>query len=130
MALESLKQGWRDGSVGKSTDCSSRSPEFNSQQLTTMRNEIGCPLLVCLKTATVYLHIINKYIFKKRQTVEWRTVSRVQTLSTLCLWCFAVVLGRQLTFQLDKVQSSKTFWSPPKHLPVAGNLFQHLFSPV
>jgi hypothetical protein len=24
--------GWRDGSVVKSTDCSSRSPEFNSQQ--------------------------------------------------------------------------------------------------
>jgi hypothetical protein len=24
--------GWRDGSVVKSTDCSSRSPEFKSQQ--------------------------------------------------------------------------------------------------
>jgi hypothetical protein len=24
--------GWRDGSVVKSTDCSSRDPEFNSQQ--------------------------------------------------------------------------------------------------
>jgi hypothetical protein len=24
--------GWRDDSVGKSTDCSSRGPEFNSQQ--------------------------------------------------------------------------------------------------
>jgi hypothetical protein len=24
--------GWRDGSVVKSTDCSSRGPEFNSQQ--------------------------------------------------------------------------------------------------
>jgi hypothetical protein len=24
--------GWRDGSVLKSTDCSSRGPEFNSQQ--------------------------------------------------------------------------------------------------
>jgi hypothetical protein len=28
--------------------------------LTTIRNEIWHPLLVCLKTATVYLHIINK----------------------------------------------------------------------
>jgi hypothetical protein len=27
-----MKLGWRDGSVVKSTDCSSRSPEFNSQQ--------------------------------------------------------------------------------------------------
>jgi hypothetical protein len=25
-------QGWRDGSVVKSADCSSRGPEFNSQQ--------------------------------------------------------------------------------------------------
>jgi hypothetical protein len=28
--------------------------------LTTIRNETWCPLLVCLKTATVYLHIRNK----------------------------------------------------------------------
>jgi hypothetical protein len=28
--------------------------------LTTICNKIGYPLLVCLKTATVYLHIINK----------------------------------------------------------------------
>jgi hypothetical protein len=26
-----FSQGWRDGSVVKSTDCSSRGPEFNSQ---------------------------------------------------------------------------------------------------
>ena len=26
-------KGWRDGSAVKSTDCSSRGPEFNSQQL-------------------------------------------------------------------------------------------------
>jgi hypothetical protein len=26
-----------------------------------------CPLLVCLKTATVYLHIINKYILKRKK---------------------------------------------------------------
>jgi hypothetical protein len=26
------RQGWRDGSAVKSTDCSSRGPEFNSQQ--------------------------------------------------------------------------------------------------
>jgi len=29
---EGEKGGWRDGSVVKSTDCSSRGPEFNSQQ--------------------------------------------------------------------------------------------------
>jgi len=27
-----LEGGWRDGSAVKSTDCSSRGPEFNSQQ--------------------------------------------------------------------------------------------------
>jgi hypothetical protein len=27
-----VTSGWRDGSVVKSTDCSSRGPEFNSQQ--------------------------------------------------------------------------------------------------
>ena len=31
-----------------------RGPEFNSQQ--TIFNGIWCPLLVCLKTGTVYLH--------------------------------------------------------------------------
>jgi hypothetical protein len=30
---QKLKQGWRDGSVVKNTDSSSRGPEFNSQQL-------------------------------------------------------------------------------------------------
>jgi hypothetical protein len=29
---EGEKRGWRDGSVGKSTDCSSKGPEFKSQQ--------------------------------------------------------------------------------------------------
>jgi hypothetical protein len=29
---EKKVQGWRDGSVVKSTDCSSKGPEFNSQQ--------------------------------------------------------------------------------------------------
>jgi hypothetical protein len=47
----------------KSADCSSKGPEFKSQQLhggsqlSIMRADT---LLVCLKTATVYLHIINK----------------------------------------------------------------------
>jgi hypothetical protein len=30
--LRSLLLGWRDGSVDKSTDCSSEGPEFKSQQ--------------------------------------------------------------------------------------------------
>jgi hypothetical protein len=55
--------------VGKSTDCSSEGLEFKSQQPhggsqpSVTRSD--STLLECLKTATVYLHIINKYIFKK-----------------------------------------------------------------
>jgi hypothetical protein len=56
--------GWLDGSPGKSTDCSSKGPEFKSQQPhggsqpPVMRSDT---LLACLKTATVYLYvIINK----------------------------------------------------------------------
>ena len=69
-------RGWRDGSVVKSVDCSSEGPEFKSQQphgrvqisattwwLTTICNEIWCPLLEYLRIATVYLHI-NKWINK------------------------------------------------------------------
>jgi hypothetical protein len=32
VSLKTMIQGWRDGSVIKSTDCFSRGPEFNSQQ--------------------------------------------------------------------------------------------------
>jgi hypothetical protein len=58
--------------VGKSTDCSSEGPEFKSQQpvtwwLITTRNEIRCPLLVCLKSATVYLFIIINKSLRERE---------------------------------------------------------------
>jgi hypothetical protein len=66
-------KGWRDGSaVVKSTDCSSEGPEFKSQQphggsqLSIMRPDP--PLLGCLKTATVYLCIINKSLKKKMKS--------------------------------------------------------------
>jgi hypothetical protein len=56
--------GWRGCSVVKSTDCSSRGPEFNFQQphggSQPSVNGIQCPLLVCLKTATVYSYKLNK----------------------------------------------------------------------
>jgi hypothetical protein len=62
-SYKKLVSGWRDGSVVKSTDCSSEGPEFKSQQPhggsqpSVMITE---SLLGCLKTAMVYLHIINK----------------------------------------------------------------------
>jgi hypothetical protein len=54
--------GWWDGSVGKSTRLlfwrSRVQIPATTWWLTTIRNKIWLPLLVCLKTATVYLHII------------------------------------------------------------------------
>ena len=40
---------WRDGSAVKSTDCSSRGPEFNSQQSHggSQPSVMGCDALVC-----------------------------------------------------------------------------------
>jgi hypothetical protein len=53
--------GWRDGSVVKCTDFSSRGPEFDSQQPHGGSQppvmEPSTLFLVCLKTVTVYLHI-------------------------------------------------------------------------
>jgi len=37
----------------------------NTWWLTTICNEIRCPLLVCLKTATMYLYIINVFFLKR-----------------------------------------------------------------
>jgi hypothetical protein len=55
--------GWWDGSAVKSIDCSSKGLEFKSQQPhgdsqpSITRSDA---LFMCLKTTTVYLHIINK----------------------------------------------------------------------
>jgi len=55
----SFSLGWRDGSVVKSTDCSSRGPEFQSQQPhgVSQPSVMKCSLLKCLKTPTEYSHI-------------------------------------------------------------------------
>jgi hypothetical protein len=57
--------------VGKSTDCSSKGHEFKIRAttwwLTTICNKIWCPLLVGLKTATVYLDIIIIINLKKKK---------------------------------------------------------------
>jgi hypothetical protein len=57
------RRGWNDGLAVKSTGCFSRGPEFNSQQPhggsqpSVMESDA---LFWYLKTATVYLYIINK----------------------------------------------------------------------
>ena len=65
--------------------------------LTTTCNEIWCPLVGCLKTATVYLHIINKS-FKKY------FVSGLMSL--LLHWSSCLVTGNALCkFHLRSVVS-------------------------
>jgi hypothetical protein len=68
LELRSFLWGWRDGSVVKNTDCSSKGPEFKSKQPhggsqpSVMRSD--ALFWCCLKTATVYLDIImNKSFF-------------------------------------------------------------------
>jgi hypothetical protein len=69
LPFERNGRGWRDGSAGKSTDCSSEGHEFKSQQPHGgSQPSIMKSLLVCLKTATVYLHII---INKSWGQSEW-----------------------------------------------------------
>jgi hypothetical protein len=63
--LKSTSEGWRDGSAVKSTGCSSRGPEFNSQQ----SHGGSQPFVMgCLKTATVYPHTLNKKFFFKESS--------------------------------------------------------------
>jgi hypothetical protein len=56
-----INLGWQDDSAGKSTNCSSRGPEFKSQQPhggsqpSVMRSDA---LFWCVRSATVYLCII------------------------------------------------------------------------
>jgi hypothetical protein len=61
------KQGWRDGSVVKSTDCSSRGLEFNSQQPHDGSQPFGMRSDALSWCVTIYSHIINKYIFFKQK---------------------------------------------------------------
>jgi hypothetical protein len=62
--LKKTNSGWWDGSVGKSTRLlfwrSGVQIPATTWWHTTICNEIWLLLLECLKTATVYLHIINK----------------------------------------------------------------------
>ena len=57
--------GWRDSPVAKSSGCSSKGPEINSQKphdglLTAIYNGTQCPLLVCRQNT--HIHKIQKQI--------------------------------------------------------------------
>jgi hypothetical protein len=58
-----ISKGWRDGSTVKSTDCSSRGPEFNSQQPHggSQPSVMGSDAFIwCPKTTIVYAYAENK----------------------------------------------------------------------
>jgi hypothetical protein len=76
MFIKTEPWGWWDGSVGKSTRLLFRRSRVQIPATTwwliTIRNKIWRPLLECLKTATVYLHIIiNKSLKKKKKKKNW-----------------------------------------------------------
>ena len=71
MELTNKREGWRDGSAGKSTDCSSRGPEFNSQQPHggSQPSVMGADALfwcVWRQLQCTHIHEINK-IFKNKK---------------------------------------------------------------
>ena len=60
--LKIILWDWKDGLEVKSTDCSSRGPEFDSQQphggsQLSIMGSSAHTRMVCLKTATVSSHI-------------------------------------------------------------------------
>jgi hypothetical protein len=70
---EERRGAWRDGSVVKSTDCSSRGPDFNSQQAhgSSQPSVMGSDTLfwcVCRQQQCTHIHEIN--LFKKEEKGE------------------------------------------------------------
>ena len=109
----------------KSTDCSSRGPEFKSQQPhsgsqpSVIRSDA---LLGCLKTATVYLDIINKSLKQQQQlppTLAIRAGGVAESQSRL----YPIVLSpdvQQMTGESHVSQHTckyykpdPTFWTQP-----------------
>ena len=73
ICIKDFGLGWRDGSAVKSTDCSSRSPEFNSQQPHggSQPSVMGSDALFWWvwrqwQYTYTYMHKINKQIFKNK----------------------------------------------------------------
>jgi hypothetical protein len=80
MHLKLKKWGWRDGLVVKSTYCSSKGPEFNSQHhnrltITTSSPGDPTPLLV----PPPHLHLIHTHTNKHTQYILTRTYKHIYT---------------------------------------------------
>jgi hypothetical protein len=61
--MKMASSGWRDGSVGKSTDCSSEGPEFKSQQ----PHGSSQPSVMISDAFFWCVFTYNKQIFKKEK---------------------------------------------------------------
>jgi hypothetical protein len=78
--------GWRDGSAVKSTNCSSRGPEFNSQQThgDSQPSVMRSGVLFCVSEDSNSVLIINNYFLKKDLTLlESRTLKSLKELFRL-----------------------------------------------
>jgi len=82
--------GWREGSVVKNTDCSSRGPEFNSQQLHggSQPSVMGSDALF----ETVCSHKINKHVCVSVSVCVCVCVSVCLCVSVCVCVCVSVCL--------------------------------------
>ena len=74
--------GWGDGSLVKSTDCSSRAPQFNSQQPTVTHNHLQwdlMPFYGVSEARNIVLTYIKSLIYKKWKHVYCRRLSGEST---------------------------------------------------
>jgi hypothetical protein len=92
-----MNVGWWDGSAGKSTRLLFRRSRVQipatTWWLTTILNKIWHPLLECLKTATVYLHIIINKSLKKNECKK-KKCEYVRVCVRMCAFvCASVYLN-------------------------------------
>ena len=102
LSVEKWEWGWWDGSVGKSTRLLFQRSRVQipatTWWLTTICDKIWRPLLECLKTATVYLHIIiNKNLKKKKKEFKKKKKEKWE-------W------GRDLLKNAMQISEAKVIW--------------------
>jgi hypothetical protein len=65
LLLRDFRGGWRDGSAVKSTDCSSKGPEFKSQQ---PHGDSQSSILELMPSFGTHIHTINQSLKKEEKT--------------------------------------------------------------
>jgi hypothetical protein len=117
--------GWWDGSVGKSTRLLFRRSRVQIPATTwwliTIRNKIWLPLLVCLKTAIVYLHIIiNKSLKKKSEHICTQMNFYLKNIILLCVqvFCLSIYLCTKCMCEFlflklaNNLKNAQRLWFP------------------